>query len=55
MSSGGQWNEEAATLEAFKPRDQLFASATKKEERDLCGPRPLSTFDTEGDDMSDTT
>ena len=48
MSSGGhlrdsfipRWNEEAATLEA---------SSTKKEERNLCGPRLHPTFDPEGD------
>ena len=57
MSSGGQdsysffprWNEEAATLESFDQRVQLFVSSTKKEERYLTGPRLLSTFDPEGD------
>ena len=57
MSSGGQdgyaiilrWNEEAATLESFDQRVKLFVSSTKKEERYLCGPRLLSTFDPEGD------
>ena len=56
MSSGGQdgypfiprWNEEAATLESFDQRVELFVSSTK-EERDLCGPGLLSTFDPEGD------
>ena len=28
---------------------KLFVSSTKKEERYLCGPRLLSTFDPEGD------
>ena len=57
MSSGGQngysfiprWNEEAATLESFDQRVTLFVSSTKNEERFLCGPRLLSTFDPEGD------
>ena len=57
MSSGGQdghsfiprWNEEPATLESFDLRVNLFVSSTKKEERYLCGPRLLSTFDPEGD------
>ena len=57
MSSGGQdgyssiprWNEKAATLESFDQRVKLFVSSTKKEERYLCGPRLLSTFDPEGD------
>ena len=57
MSSGRQdgysflprWNEEAATLESFDQRVKLFVSSTKKEERYLCGPRLLSTFDPEGD------
>ena len=57
MSSGGQesysfiprWNEQAATLESFDRRVKLFVSSTKKEERYLCGPRRLSTFDQEGD------
>ena len=57
MSSGGHdrhsfipcWKEEAATLEAFEQRVKLFVSSTKKEERYLCGPRLLSTFDPEGD------
>ena len=56
MSSGGQecysfiprWNEEAAPLESFDQRVKLFVSPTKKEERYLCGPRLLSTFDPEG-------
>ena len=55
MSSGGQgsysfilrWNEEA-TLESFEQRVKLFVPSTK-EERYLCGPRLLSTFDPEGD------
>ena len=53
MSSGGQdgysfiqrWNEKAATLESLDQRVKLFVSSTKKEERYLCGPRLLSTFD----------
>ena len=57
MSSGGQesfsfiprWNEEAATLESFDQRVKLFVSSTKKEERYLCGPRLLATFDPERD------
>ena len=57
MSSGGlesysftsRWNEEAATLEAFEQRVKLFVSSMKKEERYLCGPRLLATFDPEGD------
>ena len=57
MSSGGQdsyafiprWNEEAATLESFDQRVKLFVSSTKKEERYLCAPRLLATFDPEGD------
>ena len=57
MSSGGQdgysfiprWNEEAAALESFDQRVKLFVSSTKEEERYLCGPRLLSTFDPEGD------
>ena len=57
MSSGGQdgfsfiprWNEEAATLESFDQRVKLFVSSTKKEERYLCGPRLLATFDPQGD------
>ena len=57
MSSGGQdgysfiprWNEEAGTLESIDQRVKLFVSSTKKEERYLCGPRLLSTFDPEGD------
>ena len=57
MSSGGQdgysssprWNVEAATLESFDQRVKLFVSSTKKEERYLCGPRLLATFDPEGD------
>ena len=57
MSSGGQdgyssiprWNEEAETLESFDQRVKLFISSTKKEERYLCGPRLLSTFDPERD------
>ena len=56
MSSGGQdgysfitrWNEEAATLESFDQRVKIFVSFTK-EERYLCSPRLLSTFDPEGD------
>ena len=56
MSSGGQdgnsfiprWNEEAATLESFDQRVKLFVSSTKKEERYLCGPRLLATFDPKG-------
>ena len=56
MSSGGQhghsfiprWNEEAATLDSFDPRVKLFVSSAK-EERYLCGPRLLATFDPEGD------
>ena len=55
MSSGSQdgysliprWNEEAATLESFDQRVKLFVTSTKKEERYLCGPRLLSTFDPE--------
>ena len=57
MSSGGQdghsfiprRNEEAATQESFDHRVKLFVSSMKKEERYLCGPRLLSTFDQEGD------
>ena len=57
MSSGGQegnsfitrLNEEAATLESVGQQVKLFVSSTKKEERCLCGPRLLSTFDLEGD------
>ena len=57
MSSGRQescsfisrCNEEAATLESFEQRVKLFVSSTKEEERYLCGPRLLSTFDPEGD------
>ena len=57
MSSGGQdgysfiprWNEEAATLEPLDQRVKLFVSFTKKEERYLCGPRLLATFDPEAD------
>ena len=57
MSSGGQdgysfiprWNEEAARLESFDQRVKLFVSSTKKEERYLCGPRLVATFDPEGD------
>ena len=57
MSSGGQdgcsfiprWNEEAATPESFDQRVKLFVYSTKKEERYLCGPRLLSTFDPEED------
>ena len=57
MCSGGQdgysfiprWNEEAAALESFDQRVKLFVSSTKKEERNLCGPRLLATFDPEGD------
>ena len=57
MSSGGQdgysfisrGNEEAATLESLNQRVKLFVSSTKKEERYLCGPRFLATFDLEGD------
>ena len=60
MSSGGEdgyssiqrWNEEAATLESFDQRVKLFVSSTKKEERYLCGPRLLSTFDPEGGHIS---
>ena len=37
-------NEEAATLESFDQRVKLFVSSTK-EERYLCGPRLLSTFE----------
>ena len=56
MSSGGQdgcsfsprWNEEAATPESFDQRVKLFVSSAK-EERYLCGPRLLSTFDPEED------
>ena len=33
----------------FDQRVKLFVSSTKKEERYLCGPRLLSTFDPEGD------
>ena len=59
MSSGDQdgysfvprWNEEAATLEPFDQRVKMFVSSTKKEERYLCGPRLLSTFDPEGDTL----
>ena len=59
MSSGGQdgysfnprWNEDAATLESFDQRVKLFVSSTKKDERYLCGPRLLSTFDPEGDTL----
>ena len=59
MSSGAQdgysfvlrWNEEAATPESFDQRVKLFVSPTKKEERYLCGPRLLSTFDPEGDPL----
>ena len=55
MSSGGQesysfiprWNEEAVTLEPLNQRVKLFVSSTKEEERYLCGPRLLSTFDPE--------
>ena len=54
MSSGGQdgysfiprWNEEAATL---NQQVKLFVSSTKQEERYLCGPQLLATFDPEGD------
>ena len=57
MSSGGQdgysfiprWNEEAATLESFDQRVKLFVSSARKEERYLCDPRLLATFDLEGD------
>ena len=57
MSSGGldgysfipRWNQEAAALESFGQRVKLFVSSTKKEERYLCGPRLLATFDPEGD------
>ena len=53
MSSGAQdgysftsrWNEEAPTLESFDQRVKLFVSCTKKDERHLCGPRLLATFD----------
>ena len=38
-----------ATLESFEQRVKLFVSSTKKEEKYLCGPRLLSTFDPEGD------
>ena len=56
MSSGGQesysfiprWIEQAATLESFDQRVKLFVSSTK-EERYLCCPRLLATFDPEGD------
>ena len=59
MSSGGQdgysfnprWNEDAATLESSDQRMKLFVSSTKKDERYLCGPRRLSTFDAEGDTL----
>ena len=44
-----RWNEEAATLESFDQRVKLFVSSTNKEERYLCGPRLLATFDPEGD------
>ena len=44
-----RWNEEAATLESFDQRVELFVSSTKKEETYLCGPRLLSTYDPEGD------
>ena len=40
-------NEEAATLESFDQRVKLFVSSTKEEERYLCGPRLLATFDPE--------
>ena len=57
MFSGGQesfsfiprWNEEAATMESFDQRVKFFMSSTKEEERYLCGPRLLSTFDPERD------
>ena len=57
MSSGGQdgysfiarWNEEAAKLESFDQRLQLFVSSTAKQERYLCGLRLLSTLDPEGE------
>ena len=56
MSSGGQehyslvprWKEEAATLESFEQRVKPFVSSTKREERYLCRPRLLSTFDSKG-------
>ena len=38
-----------ATLESSDQRMKLFVSSTKQEERYLCGPRLLSTFDPEGD------
>ena len=55
--SGGQesycfiprWNEDAATLESFEQRVTLFVSSPEEEERYLCSPRLLSTFDPEGD------
>ena len=46
MSFIPQWNEEAATLEAFEQRVKLFVSSTKEEERYFSGPRLFSTFDT---------
>ena len=57
MSSGGhavysfipRCKEEAATLEAFEQRVELFVSPTRREERYFCGPRLLSTFDSKGD------
>ena len=36
-------------LGSFDQRVKLFVSSKKKEERYLCGPRLLSTFDPEGD------
>ena len=57
MTSGGhadysfipRCKEEAATLEAFEQRVELFVSPTRREKRSFCGPRLLSTFDPKGD------
>ena len=58
MSSGGQdgkiplFHDGMRKLQRgshLSQRVKLFVSSTKREERYLCGPRILATFDPEGD------
>ena len=42
-----KWNEEPSTLDAFEERVILYVLGTKKEERNLCGPRLLAQMDPE--------
>ena len=42
-----KWNEETSSRDSFDGRVKLYVMGTKKEHRDLCGPRAFAQMDPE--------